>query len=617
MSYLFNRTDATNFAQFISADVHESFDELVFKYCPKCGGGRNGADKETFSINLKSGAFCCLRASCDYKGHFIELARDFNFKVESDTPRIYRQLPQPKKPIVSKDEAIKYLESRGISASVCKKFEITSHKKNPQILVFPFFDENGKMQFIKYRNIAYKKGKTKGSKEWCEKDAMPILFGMKQCKGFERLIITEGQIDSLSVAEAGFDNAVSVPTGALGFTWLTPCWEWICKFKEVIVFGDYENGKITLLDVLKSRLPMTVKAVRKQDYLGEKDANAILQTYGKGAIRKAIENAEIPKIENVKDLSTVRSVNINELEKIKTGITEIDRTIGGMCMGQVVLLTGKRGEGKSTLMSQIVCNALDQDENAFVYSGELADYHFKRWIDYQLAGADNVDEVRNEYGDPTYIIPEGTIQQISDWYKGRAFIYDNDYLPENQDEFESLTETIEKVIKQYGTRLICIDNLMTAMDRVDEQNNLYLAQSNFVGNLKRIAMKYQVVIILVAHPRKSNGDFSNDDVSGSSDITNKVDIVMVYQRAPENSGADSLLQITKNRLFGTLRVGKEKAIKLNYSPKTKRIFSPNERTVKIYGWDKNTKRVAENLEEPKTTTAAMLIPIDDDEELPF
>lgn len=615
MSYLFNRTDATSFAEFINAETYEKFDELVFKYCPKCGGGRNGADKETFSINLKSGAFCCLRASCDYKGHFIELARDFDFKVESDKPRIYKQLPQPKAVIVPKSSAVKYLESRGISEAICKKYEITTHKDNQQILVFPFFDETGKLQFIKYRNIAYKKG-SKGSKEWSEKDAMPILFGMKQCKSFDRLIITEGQIDSLSVAEAGFDNAVSVPTGALGFTWLTPCWEWICKFKEVIVFGDYENGKITLLDVLKSRLPMTVKVVRKQDYLGEKDANAILQTYGKGAIRKAIDNAEVPKIENVKDLATVRSVNINELEKIKTGIVEIDRVIGGMCMGQVVLVTGKRGEGKSTFVSQLVCNALDQNENVFAYSGELADYHFKRWIDYQLAGADNIDEVRNEYGDPVYCIPEETIKKINDWYKGRAFIYDNDYFPENKDEFESLTETIEKVIKQYGTRLICIDNLMTAMDKVDEQNNLYLAQSNFVGDLKRIAMKYQVVIILVAHPRKSNGDFSNDDVSGSSDITNKVDIVMVYQRAPEGEESDSLLQITKNRLFGFLKVGKQNAIRLNYSNKTKRIFSPNDKTVKVYGWDKTTKQVVENFDK-NPLTPQNLIPIDDDEELPF
>ena len=104
-----------------------------------------------------------------------------------------------------------------------------------------------------------------------------------------------------------------------------------------------------------NRLPQTVKVVRKKDYLGEKDANDILLKYGKQAIRAAIENAEIPQLENVKDLALVQSVDINALPKIKTNIPDIDRLIGGLVMGQVILLTGKRGHGKSTFMSQLVC----------------------------------------------------------------------------------------------------------------------------------------------------------------------------------------------------------------------------------------------------------------------
>ena len=207
--------------------------------------------------------------------------------------------------------------------------------------------------------MKFRKGIDK-NKEWSEADAMPILFGMKQCVGFDRLIITEGQIDSLTVAECGFDNAVSVPTGANGFTWLANCWDWITRFKEIVVFGDNEHGKITLADTLKARLTQVIKVVRRKDYLGEKDANDILRKYGKEAVKTAVNNAEVPRLENVKDLSTVESIDLNSLQKIKTNIPEIDRVIGGLVMSQVVLLTGKRGEGKSTFMSQLVCEALDQ-----------------------------------------------------------------------------------------------------------------------------------------------------------------------------------------------------------------------------------------------------------------
>lgn len=590
MPYTFKREDAYGFADYIGTPYHEKGNELAFEYCPLCHGGTHG-DKNTFSINLDTGAFCCLRSSCDYHGHFVELARDFDYRLETDIPKIYRQLPQPSEPIKPNGTAIRYMQSRGISPEVTTRYEITSQKANKDILVFPFYDDMGKLVFVKYRNTKFVKGKTKGAKEWSQTDTMPILFGMKQATAYDQpLVIAEGQIDSLSIAEAGVPNAVSVPTGANGFTWLTPCYEWVCKFKTVIVFGDYENGKITLLDVLKSRLPMTVKAVRKVDYLGEKDANDILRKYGTDALQKAVMNAEVPRLDNVKDLSTVESVDIANLDKIPTGILEVDQTIGGLCMGQVVLLTGKRGEGKSTFGSQLIANALEAKESVFAYSGELADFHFKRWLDFQLAGAEHVTSAVNDYGSTVFRLDEDAVQKISEWYRGRAYIYDNDYLPDGQTEYESLPETIEKVIKQYGTRLVFIDNLMTAMDRIDDQANLYLAQSNFVGRLKKIAMKYQVVVILVAHPRKSNTAFNNDDVSGSSDITNKVDVVMSYGRAEPGAEWDSVLQITKNRLWGRLRIGdpdvvaKKGGIVLNYSEATKRIVGRYDK-VKRYSWE--------------------------------
>ena len=586
MSYIFKQSDVLDFANSIGADTRQKGNELFFKLCPMCKGG--GSDKDTFSVNLETGAFKCFRASCNYHGHFVELARDFNYPLDFGEPRVYRKLPQ--KPIEVKPSAVAYMEKRGISRGVTERYKITARTDNPDILVFPFYDENNVLQFIKYRNSKYS---GTGNKEWCEKDTKPILFGMAQCVDYGTLIITEGQIDSLTVAECGFDNAVSVPTGALGFTWLTSCWDWITQFRDVIVFGDYEKGKMTLLETLQNRLPQKVMAVRTQDYLGEKDANDILLKYGKQAIRTAVENAEVPKLSNVKDLSTVRSVDINQLPKIKTNIKEIDRVVGGLIVGQVILLTGKRGEGKSTFMSQLVCEALEQNYNTFIYSGELADFHFKRWLNFQLAGAENVIENKNAFGDSEYLITNTTDERISNWYKGRAYVFDNNFIPDDGAELETITETIEKTIKQFDIKLICIDNLMTAMDVVDRQDNLYLAQSNFVGALKRIAVRYGVVIVLVAHPRKSNNDFTNDDVSGSSDITNKVDVVMSYKRVDDESGSGGKLMITKNRLTGKLAIG-DGAIPLLYSEKTKRIFSQSS-SVKQYGWESTT--TAEDFED--------------------
>ncbi len=561
--YEYKQSDVFDFANFIGAETHEKGNELFFKYCPRCKGG--GKDTDTFSINLSNGVFKCFRASCDYHGHFVELARDFEFKLEQEQTR-YKKLPQ--KTIESKPKAIEFLESRGISADVCKKYKITTQKENDNVLVFPFYDEQGIMQFVKYRKTNFVKGKDK-CKEWCEKDTKPILFGMAQCEDFTKLVITEGQLDSLSVAECGIKNAVSVPTGAVGFTWLSHCWDWINKFDEIVVFGDNENGKITLIETLEKRIQGKVKCVRPDDYLCEKDANDILRKYGKDAIIKAIENAELREVKYVKRLANVEAVNLSELPKIKTGIRNLDRICGGLLMGHITLLSGKRGEGKSTLMSQFVAQAIDQNNAVFVYSGELPNYHFKSWLDLQIAGNKNIQSSVNEYGDNEYYLLPNTVEKINEWYYDKAYIFDNTAITD--DEYTGLLKVITDAICRYDIKLVCIDNLMTAME-CDVNSDLYRQQSTFVKNLEKLAQQYDVAIVLVAHPKKTQGDFDNDTVSGSSDITNAVSFVINYQRANESDNCDSKLMVTKNRMSGKLLTG-ENAIKLYYSEKSKRIVS--------------------------------------------
>lgn len=561
--YEYKQSDVFDFAVFVGTETHEKGGELFFKYCPHCNGG--GKDTDTFSVNLESGVFKCFRASCDYHGHFVELARDFGFKLEQEQTR-YKKLPQ--KTIESKPKAIQFLESRGISADVCRRYNITTQKDNENILVFPFYDEQGIMQFIKYRKIDFVKGKDK-CKEWCEKDTKPILFGMAQCEDFTRLVITEGQMDSLSVAECGIKNAVSVPTGAVGFTWLSHCWDWVNKFNEIVVFGDNENGKITLIETLEKRIQGKVKCVRPEDYLCEKDANDILRKYGKEAVIKAVENAQLREVKYVKRLANVEAVNLSELPKIKTGIRNLDRACGGLLMGHITLLSGKRGEGKSTLLSQFVGQAIDQGNAVFVYSGELPNYHFKNWLDLQIAGNKNIQTRINEYGDNEYYLLPNTVEKINEWYYDKAYIFDNSSVTD--DEYEGLLKVMVDAICRYDVKLVCIDNLMTAME-CDANTDLYRQQSTFVKNLEKLAQQYDVAIVLVAHPKKTQGDFDNDTVSGSSDITNAVSFVLNYQRAKDDESCDSKLMITKNRMNGKLLTG-ENSIKLYYSEKSKRILS--------------------------------------------
>jgi len=587
--YEFKPEDAKRFSLEQRAVVRERGDELQFKRCPYCHGG-SGRDSWTFAINMKTGAFNCKRAGCSAHGNMITLHKDFGLSLGNEVDAYYGdgykkfRAIHRKKRAETTDPAVKFMQSRGISEAVTKSYGITTQKERENVVVFPFYDENGLLQFVKYRKTDFNKERD-SAKEWCEPNCKPILFGMDHCNPDKKtLVMTEGQIDSLSCVEAGIENAVSVPTGKKGFTWVPYCWDFLNQFETLIVFGDHEHDEITLLEDMNIRFDGTVKHVRPEDYLGCKDANDILRQHGKEAVRAAIANAVPVEVAEIEELADVERVDLSQMRKFSSGISQLDQVLGGFYFGQLITLTGERGEGKSTLASQFATMALQEGHNVFFYSGELMDWYFRAWVDYQIAGPDHINGVVNSSGYTTYSVDRQVYPQITEWYRGRFYLYDNSaILKENT---ESLVSTMERAVKQYGCTVLFVDNLMTAvMDNLNA--DIYRQQTEFVKKLANMAKSLNVVIFLIAHPRKRSSDtFENDDVAGSANITNLSDVVMRYAR-PRGDGydddtSDRILQVTKNRLTGrTNRHG----IDLVFDEKSKRIGELHRFDWKL-GWDK-------------------------------
>lgn len=386
------------------------------------------------------------------------------------------------------------------------------------------------------------------------------------------LVITEGQIDSLSCAAAGIENAVSVPLGKNGFTWVPYCFTFLGRFDELIVFGDLEDGVISLLDGLKTRFHGAVKHVREEDYRGCKDANELLVKYGPEAVRNAVENAVPVPVPGLKRIVDVQCVNLSSIERMETGISELDR-LCPFFFGEFIILTGAAGDGKSTFASQLVTRALDQGYPAMIYSGEMQDWLVRYWVDRQIAGKHNL----NMYNDMTL----ETREKIEAWqmYK-ELYLYDlNDF----EETGEALFAILKNGIQQYGIRFIVLDNLMTAMDYTPGLE-LNEAQTVFTKRLAKIAQDYNVIIVLVVHPRKNKGgSFTNDDIAGSSNIPNRAHKVIRYSRPDKEfvdangmrwAGADlakctiRMLTVSKDRMTGhTIPDG----IPLYFQETTKRI----------------------------------------------
>ena len=126
---------------------------------------------------------------------------------------------------------------------------------------------------------------------------------------------------------------------------------------------------------------------------------------------------------------------------------------------------------------------------------------------------------------------------------------------------------------------------MTAMDlEAIPGRDKYERQSLFVKKLSRMALKYNALILLVAHKRKNNYSTNeNDEVSGSGDITNLALLTLSYERDKELMDSQRLCKVSKNRLFGKVNLN---GWVLNFQEKSKRIYGAGDDVNYEYGWNR-------------------------------
>lgn len=571
--------DVFDFARRYLYPYKQKGEEIEAKYCPFCHGGKN-KDESTFALNTVKLTYVCLRGSCGKSGTFKQLCAEFGEKAEGNyeifKPQKTFKKPQTVlKPVTSAAE--KYLALRKISKKTVDLLKISCDDGGN--IIFPFY-LNGSLEFVKFRPT--KKIQKGERKSWRESGTQPILFGMDLCTPDKPLIITEGEIDCLSCYEAGLENIVSVPSGCEDLTWINNCWEWLEQFNKIILFGDNDTPGREMTKNLIVKLGehrcYTVESHRK-------DANEVLYYDGCEAVKDVISQAKAVPLDGLLDISTVEQTDSRKRESIRSGIGSLDSLTGGFPVGQLSVWTGRRGEGKSTFLGQLLIESADQGKAVCAYSGELPAGDFKSWIYLQTAGKDYI-KTQDNRGIPTdYFLENDVTAKIDEWFKGRFFICDNDILHDSKGNTSIIT-LFTYAVKRCDCKIFLVDNIMTAKYGMSNNSDYFRAQSNFVADLKAFAKKYKVHVHLVCHPRKTNEELDNDDVSGISDITNLADNVFSLTQATEKEKAngctvDVTLKILKCRLYGKSKGTK---IGLNFCPVSRRMFSPGIGDKKVYKW---------------------------------
>ncbi|PWA65540.1 toprim domain, Twinkle-like protein [Artemisia annua] len=205
------------------------------------------------------------------------------------------------------DELIKYFAGRQITADILQK-NVMQKISNKSVIAFTY-RRNGELVSCKFRNSKIKE-------YWQAKNGEKILYGLDGIKEGNDIVIVEGELDKLSMEQAGIPNCVSVPDGApqkvskklptkredSNLRYLSDCYGHVDKASRIVLATDGDQCDNVLRRCIALYNSITyflgflrcwrVTWPKKDESSCYKDANEVLVHLGAEALRHIVETAE-------------------------------------------------------------------------------------------------------------------------------------------------------------------------------------------------------------------------------------------------------------------------------------------------------------------------------------
>lgn len=188
------------------------------------------------------------------------------------------------------------------------------------------------------------------------------LFGMHRSIKSKRVVITEGQLDAVSIAE--LDGArwpvVSVPNGAAGAVRAVKNnLKWLSGFEEIVLCFDNDDcGRDAAVEVAKILPPGTARIAA----LPMKDASDMITAGRHADLKECLWNASLWRPDSIKSCGQVTEEELKDFNTVGLEIPfpKLNKCAQGFKKGKLWFWLAKPGTGKTTVVKHLATHFMGQ-----------------------------------------------------------------------------------------------------------------------------------------------------------------------------------------------------------------------------------------------------------------
>lgn len=444
----------------------------------------------------------------------IEAARLY-LGIERQAPvreprRVYTRPPKPKC-AVPRGRVMDYLcEERNIPGEILERYKVGEAGSD---IVFPFLLPDGTLAMAKTR-----KAEDGVSPKPTAADCEPILFGWQAIPANSRdVVITEGEIDALSMAAYGYP-AMSVPFGGgkgAKQQWIENDYDRLERFERIYIATDMDGPGNEAAAEIANRLGRH-RCLRVS--LPRKDANqCLVDGVSKAEIDKAISEAQGLDPEGLRRPSVYLGEVLHlfwPANEERVGYRTPYGRLGDKLLfrpAEVTLWSGASGAGKSQVISDCIVDWVKQGGRTCLVSLEMKGNQTLKRMCKQVSGLDRPSQ--------------RFIPVILKWLDNGLLLWER----VGKAGIDALLEIFDYARAKYGCDQFVIDSLM----RLGIAGDDYTGQEQATFKLVDWAVDNNVHLHLVAHSRKGERDRGppeTEDIKGAMEIgANAFNIITVWR----------------------------------------------------------------------------------------